>query len=208
MAWDPPFPSFQCWPTLFLAWILLLGMFDNIESGGEGLQTNYSSNLSCLQWVGVFRIKECLPGSFVNKFWRWVSEMRNVRKWVWKPSKYIFCFIITILIWENWVNNVTSSLGWNEELMTPNVIANGRQIHWFSGILPKNDHFRIKFKFRQKWDRIYNWQTVICLQKINWQNDIGTFTAYYEYFGLLTSHRWKVESCMTLNNIWSTISNG
>ena len=90
MASNPPSPSFQCWPTRFLAWISLFGVCINIESGGEGVEIGFTSNSWSLKSVGHFLMNRCLPGSFLNKFWRWVSEMRNIEGKVWALYRWVF----------------------------------------------------------------------------------------------------------------------
>ena len=90
LASNPPSPSFQCWPMRFLAWISLFGMCINIERGGEGVEIGLTYNSWCLKSVGDILMNRCLPGSFLNKFWRWVSEMRNIQRKVWGLYKWFF----------------------------------------------------------------------------------------------------------------------
>ena len=62
----------------------------NIESGGEGVEIVFTSDSWSLKLVGDILMNMCPPGSFLNKFWRWVSEMRNIEKTVWGLYKWFF----------------------------------------------------------------------------------------------------------------------
>ena len=73
----PPSPSFQCWPTRFLAWISLFGVCINIESGVEGVEIGFTSNSWSLKSVGQFLInwwefsQQVLAlGVWKAKYWR------------------------------------------------------------------------------------------------------------------------------------------
>ena len=90
IGFKSPSPSFQCWPMRFLAWISLFGMCINIERGGEGVEIGLTYNSWCLKSVGDILMNRCLPASFLNKFWRWVSEMRNIQRKVWGLYKWFF----------------------------------------------------------------------------------------------------------------------
>ena len=75
-------------------------------------------------------------------------------------------------------------------------IASGRNIPYLPDILSKIDHYLIERKSRFKWDRIQNWKAIICLQNKNWQNEVGTCNAWYEYDGLVSWYKENVESYM------------